>query len=89
MEAAANVVAHDISLTAESADGQQTLDYSGSLETGYNAAAAQQLTRQLQSIVSEGDLRMIVGSLAFPTGQALLDWLRATGQTFNLAKVRQ
>lgn len=89
LETTADVVAHNISLTAESADGQQSIDYSGSLESGYDAAAAQALARQLQGIVSEGGLRMIVGSLAFPTGQALLDWLRETNQTFNMAKVRQ
>lgn len=32
---------------------------------------------------------MSVGSLAFPTGQALLDWLKATNQPFNAAKVAQ
>lgn len=89
LEGAAGVVAHDISLTAESADGHQNVDYAGSLEAGYDGAATRQLAQQLQDIVSEGGLRMIVGSLAFPTGQALLDWLRETQQTFNPAKVRQ
>lgn len=32
---------------------------------------------------------MTIGSLGFPTGQALLDWLKATNQPFNLAKVTQ
>jgi hypothetical protein len=27
--------------------------------------------------------------LGFPTGQALLDWLKATNQSFDLAKVAQ
>ncbi|MBM4109723.1 MAG: hypothetical protein FJ255_13100 [Phycisphaerae bacterium] len=89
LEATAGVFAHDISLTAESADGRQNVDYSGSLEGGYDGAAARQLAEQLQGIVSAGGLRMVVGSLAFPSGQALLDWLRDTRQTFNLAKVRQ
>jgi hypothetical protein len=89
LEGSAGLVAHDISLTAESADGCQNIEYSGALEAGYDAAAAQQLAKQLQTIVSEGGLRMIVGTLAFPTGQALLDWLRETNQTFNPAKVRQ
>jgi len=89
LEATAGVFAHDISLTAESADGRQNVDYSGSLEGGYDGAAARQLAEQLQGIVSVGGLRMVVGSLAFPSGQALLDWLRDTHQTFNLAKVRQ
>jgi hypothetical protein len=89
LEGASGVIAHDISLTAESADGRQNIDYAGSLESGYDASAAQELAKQLQAIVSEGGLRMIVGSLAFPTGQALLDWLRETNQTFNPGKVRQ
>lgn len=89
LEGAADVVAHNISLTAESADGRQSVDYSGALEAGYNGSSVRQLAQQLQAIVSEGGLRMIVGSLAFPTGQALLDWLRETDQTFNAAKVRQ
>jgi hypothetical protein len=84
-----NITAHDISLTAESADGQQSVDYSGSLEGGYAAAAVKTVAERLQEIVSSGSLRMSVGSLAFPTGQALLDWLRATNQPFNAAKVVQ
>lgn len=89
LEAATNVTAHDISLTAESTDGQQNVEYSGALEAGYDAAAAKAVAEQLQAIVSNGSLRMIVGSQAFPTGQALLDWLRATNQPFNAAKVSQ
>ena len=40
-------------------------------------------------MVGGGGLRMTAGSLAFPAGQALLDWLKATNQPFNAAKVRQ
>lgn len=89
LAAASGVTAHDISLTAESADGQQNVEYSGALEAGYDAEAATSLAEQLQAIVSSGSLRMSVGSLAFPTGQALLDWLRATQQPFNVARVSQ
>ena len=32
---------------------------------------------------------MNVGSLGFPTGQALLDWLKETKQPLNPAKVAQ
>ena len=84
---AGDVIAHDISLTAESADGQQNIEYSGALDAGYDAAAAKSVAERLQEIVSTGSLRMSVGSLAFPTGQALLDWLRATNQQFNATKV--
>lgn len=89
LAAAPSVTAHDISLTAESADGLQNIEYSGALESGYDATAAKSVAEQLQTIVSSGSLRMSVGSLAFPTGQALLDWLRATNQPFNAAKVSQ
>ena len=89
LELASGVVAHDISLTAESTDGQQNVEYSGALEGGYAAAAVKTVAERLQEIVSSGSLRMSVGSLAFPSGQALLDWLRATNQPFNAAKVAQ
>lgn len=89
LERCAGVTAHYISLTAESADGQQNVEYSGALEDGYDAPAAKLVAERLQEIVSDGSLRMNVGSLAFPTGQALLDWLKATNQQFNAAKVSQ
>lgn len=89
LEKASTVMAHDISLTAESADGQQNVEYSGALEGGYDAPAVKAIAQKLQDIVSEGSLRMAIGSLAFPSGQALLDWLKATSQAFNAAKVRQ
>lgn len=89
LEKAGTVMAHDISLTAESADGQQNVEYSGALEGGYDAPAVKAIAQKLQDIVSEGSLRMAIGNLAFPSGQALLDWLKATNQAFNAAKVRQ
>lgn len=89
LEQASGVIAHDIGLTAESADGQQNVEYSGALEGGYDAAAAKTVAEQLQAIVSSGSLRMSLGSLAFPSGQALLDWLKATNQPFDANKVSQ
>ncbi len=89
LENAAGVNAYDISLTAESGDGRQNVEYNGVLEGGYDAAALKSVAEKLQEIVSGGSLRMTIGSLGFPTGQALLDWLRATGQPFILAKVTQ
>ena len=83
------IVARDISLTAESEDGQQNVEYSGALDSGYAASAVKTVAEKLQEIVSDGSLRMSVGSLEFPSGQALLDWLRATNQPFNAAKVNQ
>ena len=89
LEQVGGVIAHDISLTAESADGQQNVEYSGALDSGYDAPAVKTVAQKLQDIVNGGGLRMTVGCLAFATGQALLDWLRATHQPFNAAKVSQ
>ena len=89
MEKVAGTTAYDISLTAESSDGRQNVEYSGVLEGGYDAAALETVAKKLQDIVSGGSLRTVVGSLGFPTGQALLDWLNATNQPFNVGKVTQ
>lgn len=89
LEQASGVNAYDIGLTAESSDGQQNVDYSGALDDGYDAATLKSVTEKLQEIVGGSSLRMTVGSLGFPTGQALLDWLRATNQPFNQARVIQ
>ena len=89
LEKAGNVLAFDISLTAESSDGAQNVEYSGALDGGYGAAAIKSVAEKLQEIVGGGSLRMIIGSFSFPTGQALLDWLKATHQPFDLAKVIQ
>ena len=89
LETTASASAYDISLTAESSDGLQNLDYSGALNGGYDALALKSVAEKLQEIVSGGSLRMAVGSVGFPTGQALLDWLKATNQPFNFAKVSQ
>lgn len=89
LERASGVSVYDINLTAESSDGQQIVDYSGALDDGYDAAALKSVTEKLQEIVGGGNLRMTIGSLGFPTGQALLDWLQAINQPFNIAKVFQ
>ena len=85
----AGVVAYDLNITAESADGQQNLDYCGALEGGYDTLFLGSVAKKLQEIVNGGSLRMTVGSLGFTTGQILLDWLRATNQQFNPARVVQ
>ncbi len=89
LEKADNVLAFDISVTAESSDGLQNIEYSGALEAGYGAAAIKSVAEKLQEIVGGGSLRMTIGSLSFPTGQTLLDWLKAMNQPFDLAKVIQ
>jgi hypothetical protein len=89
LEKAGAVRAFDISITAESADGEQNVDYSGSLLGGYDAATLKTLAERLQDLVSDGSIRMTIGSLGFATGQDLLDWLKSTNQQFNAAKVGQ
>lgn len=89
LDGATSVRAYDISLTAESGDGRQNVEYSGALDGGYESSAIKTIAEKLQEIVSNGSLRMNIGSLGFPTGQALLDWLKATRQPFNATKVIQ
>lgn len=89
LEKTTNVLAFDISLTAESGDGLQNIEYSGALDAGYGAAAIKSVAEKLQEIVGGGSLRMTIGSMSFPTGQALLDWLKAIHQPFDLSKVTQ
>ena len=89
LDKAGKVLAFDISLTAESADGAQNVEYSGALGSGYGAAALKDVAEKLQLLVGDGSLRMSIGSLGFPSGQALLDWLRLVNQPFDLAKVTQ
>lgn len=86
---AEEVIAYDISITAESGDGHQNLDYSGALDDGFDGLALGSVTEKLQEVVSGGSLRMTVGSLGFPTGQALMDWLRANNIPFDPTKVVQ
>ena len=86
LDEAATVIAFDLQLTAESTDGLQHVEYSGALDAGYTASAMKAAADKLQEIVGAGALRMTVGSLGFATGQALLDWLKATNQPFDASK---
>jgi hypothetical protein len=89
LERSAGIRAYDVSLTAETSNGQENVEYSGVLDDGYDAAALKSVADKLQEIVHDGGLRMAIGSLGFPTGQALLDWLKATNQQFDFSKVSQ
>ncbi len=89
LEKADHVTAFDVALTADSADGLQNIEYSGALENGYGGAALKAVAEKLQELVGGGSLRMTVGSFGFPTGQSLLDWLKAANISFNPAKVEQ
>ena len=89
LDEATSVVAYDINLTAESSDGLQHLEFSGALDSGYTAAGIKEVADKMQEVTGAGALRMTVGALGFPTGQALLDWLKASNQQFDLSKVAQ
>jgi hypothetical protein len=89
LSAAENVTAYDIGLTVESSDGQQHVEFSAANDSGYRAEALKGFADRLQELVGTGSLRMTVGSLGFPTGQHLLDWLKAVNQPFDISKVRQ
>ena len=55
LEGIPGVRIHDISLTAESTDGHQNVEYSGALENGYDGAALRSLSDTLRnSLVMEG-----------------------------------
>jgi hypothetical protein len=79
----------NISLTAESDDGNVVLDYAGSITDGYKAADIKAIAENLQQMVRSGSLRMSLAKMQFPTGQALLDWLKLTEQSFDINKVTQ
>jgi hypothetical protein len=81
--------AHDLNLTAESADGRQHVEFVGSLESGYAADELKVVVETLQNLSGPGSLRLTAGSLSFPTGQGLLDWLRATNQPVDMDKISQ
>jgi hypothetical protein len=83
------VRAFDIILTAESGDGHENVEYSGALESGYDAVGVKSVAEKLQAIASGGSFRMSIGSLRFPAGQVLLDWLKATNQQFDASKLIQ
>ena len=89
LELKAGMIAYDLHLTAESEDGHQSVDYSGALVSGYDAGGVKAVADKLQDLVSGGSLRLSVGTMGFPTGQALLDWLKENNQPFDISKVTQ
>jgi hypothetical protein len=89
LDKTAGAIAFSIGFVAESGDGQQNVEYSGSLDAGYDASALTSLAEALQGIVGGGNLRMTIGAIRFTTGQSLLDWLKASNQPFSPANVTQ
>jgi hypothetical protein len=84
-----SVKAVDVQLIADSADGHQTVEYTGSVEGGYAAAALKAVAESLQTLSGPGSLRLTAGKLSFSTGQGLLDWLRANNQQVDMDKIVQ
>lgn len=89
LDKAAGVSVNDIALTAESANGQQHVEFMGSADSGYDAKALKALADRLVETAGEGTLRMQVSTLNFATGQGLLDWLRANKLPFEQHRVTQ
>ena len=84
-----SVKALDVGLVADSQDGHQTVEYTGSVAGGYAAAALKSVADSLQTLSGAGALRLTAGRLSFATGQGLLDWLRATNQPVDMNNVIQ
>ena len=80
---------NDITITAESANGQQHVEFIGSADAGYAAAALKTLADRLVETAGEGALRMQVSTFNFATGQGLLDWLRANKLPFEQHRITQ
>jgi hypothetical protein len=82
-----NVKANDIGVSLESSDGKETIDYNCS--RSFEGATLKETVEKLQTMVTSGELRMAVGSLDFPTGQGLLDWLKVAEISFDFNSVEQ
>lgn len=89
LESATGVSVFDIFVSSENVDGTHVIEFTGARDTGYDGASMKELVDSLQNIAAGGSLRLTVGAISFPAGQALLDWLKATGQSFVAAKVVQ
>ena len=69
LEQTPGVVAYDVLLTATSSSGEQAVDYTGSLTTGYGGAELKSVATKLQEIVGDELLRMEIGDWAFLPGK--------------------
>ena len=73
------VIAYDIIIKAENNAGDQTLEYLGSGAEGYLSNQLRKFCDSLQELVGPGSVRLECARMHFPTGQALLDWLKEAG----------
>ncbi|MCY4173285.1 MAG: DUF499 domain-containing protein [Cyanobacteria bacterium MAG CAR3_bin_5] len=83
------VTTYDVHISAQSSNGEQIVDYAGALASGYGGPELKAVVVKLQDIVQDGPLRMEIGELGFPTGQALINWLKLLNQPFDLSHVSQ
>ncbi len=89
LESVTGVSVFDILVSSENEDGTHVIEFTGARDTGYDGVSMREMVDALQNIATGGSLRLAVGAISFPTGQILLDWLKATGQSFVAAKVVQ
>jgi hypothetical protein len=82
--------AHALTLTAESESGDQTVEFNGAREGGYEGSVLRSLCDHSQAMAGErSSLRLKVLRVDFDRGQSLLDWLQAMGQKLVSAEVEQ
>jgi hypothetical protein len=89
LESSTGVSVFDILVSSENEDGTHVIEFTGARDTGYDGLSMKELVDSLQRIAAGGSLRLTVGAISFPTGQALLEWLKVTGQSFVAAKIIQ
>jgi hypothetical protein len=76
-----------IQCVLESADSKQSLDFSRT--NPMDGLALKAILEKLQQVVEGGTLRLQYSVIHFPTGQALLDWIRANNLQFDPTAVEQ
>ena len=82
--------AHTLTLTAENESGDQTVEFNGASEAGYEGGVLRSLCDRSQAMAGEqSGLRLKVLRVDFDRGQSLLDWLQAVGQKLSPAEVEQ
>lgn len=82
--------AHALTLTAENESGDQTVEFNGASEAGYEGSVLRSLCDRSQAMAGEqSGLRLKVLRVDFERGQTLLDWLQAVNQKLSPAEVEQ
>jgi hypothetical protein len=82
--------AQTLKLNAENESGDQTVEFIGVSEAGYEGGVLRSLCDRAQAMAGEqSGLRLKVARVDFDRGQSLLDWLQALGQKLSPAEVEQ